>query len=327
VWCGKAVTKKNTAVIELLNRLMREDTAGDPVSHRRWSRKDTRSISGEFAAEGVQICPTSVGKLLKGQGYSLRVNRKRIAETHHPDRNRQFEIIALTKKRFEDAGQPIVSVDTKKKELVGNFANPGKTWRRESQDVLAHDFRSQASAIAAPYGLYETILNLGTVVIGMSADTAEFAVDCIDLWLTEFGWKRYSGMKEMLVLCDSGGSNSCRCRLWKYSLYEKISRVYGINVEVCHYPSGASKWNPVEHRLFSFISNEWAGQPLRSFEIMLEHIKSTVTTTGLKVAAFLNEKQYMKDIKISDKQMDTIGLKRNDELPQWNYTISPKGNS
>jgi len=303
---------------------MGEATAGDPMNHRKWSRKDTRSISEELGNKGIPICPNSVGKLLKEQNYSLRVNRKTIAETHHADRNEQFEIIAAFRKQFEDEGQPILSVDAKKKELVGNFRNEGKAWRKRSDDVLVHDFRSKADAIASPYGLYETVLNRGTVVIGVSAETAEFAADSIELWLNTFGWDGYPSMKRMLILCDNGRSNNCRARLWKYALYHQISQAYGIEVSVCHYPSGASKWNPVEHRLFSFISMEWAGIPLRSLDIMLHCIRATTTRTGLTVAAFLNQKQYAKGIKISDSQMKEIGLKRHDKLPDWNYTIVPK---
>ncbi len=173
---------------------MEQSTAGDPMSARKWSRKDTRSISKEIKAEGIDICPNSVGKLLKDQDYSLRGNRKTIAETYHPDRNQQFELIAQTRRRFEDKGQPILSVDTKKKELVGNFKNPGRTWGKSAEDVFTHDFRSDAVAIASPYGLYDVSLNRGTVVVGTSSDTPEFAVDCLVLWLNEFGWKTYPNM-------------------------------------------------------------------------------------------------------------------------------------
>jgi hypothetical protein len=302
---------------------MEDSTAGDPMSKKKWSRKDTRSISQEMNAQGVKICPNSVGKLLKGQHYSLRVNRKVIAETHHPDRDQQFKIIAATRKKFEDAGDPIVSVDTKKKEMVGNFKNAGKAWCKEGEAVLAHDFRSQAKALTAPYGLYETLLNRGTVVIGTSSDTPQFAVDCLELWLNEFGWNTYPHMKNLLMLCDSGGSNGYRPRLWKYKLYKQIAQCYGITITVCHYPPGASKWNPVEHRLFSFISMEWAGYPLRSVDLMLNYIRGTTTKTGLQVNALLNSKIYEKGIKVTDGQYREIKIKRDENLSAWNYTILP----
>lgn len=293
------------------------------MSRKLWSRKDTRHVSGEMQNQGVAICANTVAMLLRSEGYSLRVNRKSIGETQHPDRSEQFEIIAEMKKAFQDAGQPILSVDTKKKELVGNFKNVGTTWRRDNDPVLVHDFRSEATAIAAPFGMYEPTLNRGTVVVGLSAETGAFAVDAIEQWLNTFGWDGYPGMRKLLILCDGGGANNCRARLWKYQLYRQISQAYGIDVHVCHYPSGSSKWNPVEHRLFSFISMQWAGIPLRTVDTMLNCIRSTTTSTGLTVEAFLNTKSYAKGISISDNQMKDIRLARHDRLPNWNYTISP----
>jgi hypothetical protein len=310
-------------VIALLEQLMQEDTAGDPRNDKKWSRKDTRSISREMSDRGVPLCPNTAGKLLKHCQYSLRVNRKSIAETQHPDRNRQFELIADFRKRFEDADRPILSLDTKKKELVGNFKNAGQAWKKEPEQVNQHDFPSQASALVAPYGLYEPVRNRGTIVLGTSADTPEFAVDCLDRWISEFGWTTYPRMKEILLLCDSGGSNGYRPRFWKYALYQTIARVHGITVTVCHYPPGASKWNPVEHRLFSFISLEWAGHPLRSLQTMMTYIQSTTTKTGLKVTALMNEREYEKGKKVPDRLFKAIPLSKHSELPAWNYTIRP----
>lgn len=303
---------------------MADDIAGSPVSLIRWSRRSTYRLSAELKQYDICACPNSVASILKDNDFSLRVNRKCIAETHHPDRNRQFEIIAETRKRFEDAGHPIISVDSKKKELVGNFKNPGKTWRNEPDDVLCHEFRSQATGIATPYGIFEPVYNAATVVVGMSSDTPEFAVDCIETWLTQCAQRRYGNVKELLILCDNGGSNGARTRLWKYALYQTLCKQYGISVQVCHYPTGASKWNPVEHRLFSFITNNWQGRPLRSFDIVLESIRSTNTKKGLTVEATLNEKQYQKGIKVTDTEMKSIGFTPNDELPLWNYSIAPK---
>lgn len=282
-------------------------------------------MSQELKDYSIFACPSSVGSILKDNKFSLKANRKCIAETYHPDRNRQFEIIAEMRKRFEDKEYPIISVDSKKKELIGNFRNPGKTWRKGYDKVYDHDFRSYAIGIAAPYGIFEPIYNLGTVFVGRSYDTAQFAVDCIEKWIKEFAQKRYSNLKQLLILCDCGGSNGARTRLWKYGLYEKLCKQYGISVQVCHYPTGASKWNPIEHRLFGPITDNWQGRPLRSFEIAIECIRSTSNKKGLKVDAVLNTKEYQKGIKISDYQMKQINLVRHDELPLWNYSLVPKG--
>jgi len=303
---------------------MADDIAGCPVSLKRWSRRSTYRLSEELKQYNITACPNSVGNILKDNNFSLRVNRRCIAETQHPDRNRQFEIIAEIRKRFEDAGHPIISVDSKKKELIGNFKNPGKTWRTESDDVLCHEFRSQAIGITTPYGIFEPVYNIGTVVVGISSDTSEFAVDCIETWLTQIAQRRYQKAKELLILCDNGGSNGARTRLWKYRLYHTFCKQYGITVRVCHYPTGASKWNPVEHRLFSFITNNWQGRPLRSFDIVLECIRSTKTNKGLKVEALINGKEYQKGVKVTDIEMENIGFISNDELPLWNYSLVPK---
>lgn len=302
---------------------MNEDIAGLPISSIRWSRRSTYKLSKELREEyNIRACPGSVGNILKSNKFSLRANRKCIAETHHPDRNRQFEIIAYVRKQFEDSGQPIISVDSKKKELIGNFKNSGITWRKTYDKVYDHDFRSNAIGIAAPYGIFEPVYNLGTVVVGMSYDTPEFAVDCINLWMDGFAQKRYHNIRDLLILCDGGGSNGYRARAWKYNLYHEICKKYGIGVQICHYPTGSSKWNPVEHRLFGPITNNWQGRPLRSFDIALECIRSTSTKKGLKVDAVLNDKEYQKGIKVSDSEIKMINLTHNDELPQWNYKLS-----
>ncbi len=302
---------------------MEDDTAGSPMGGLKWSRKSTYTVSEELSSIDIFISPKTTGKLIKDMDYSLRSNRKTIAETQHPDRNQQFEIIASMKKQFVELGQPIIAVDSKKKEMIGNFKNAGRRYAKDADRVLNHDFRSMAVGMANPYGIYDTIANTGTVVVGVSYDTPEFAVESIELWLTSYGLKQYSRTKKLLILCDAGGSNGYRPRLWKYSLYYKICCFYGISVTVCHYPTGASKWNPTDHRLFSFIGMNWAGVPLRSYDIMLNCIRETTTRQGLKVDAILNEKKYERGIKITDKQMNQINLKKFDTLPQWNYTIAP----
>lgn len=302
---------------------MEDDTAGNPMSTLKWSRKSTYVISEQLRSRNILISPRTTGELLKHLNYSLKANRKSIAETQHPDRNQQFEIIGEMKRQFADLDQPIISVDSKKKELIGNFKNAGRTWVKEYDNVFVHDFRSMAVGIANPYGIYDQRMNNGTVVVGTSYDTPAFAVDSIESWLISYGWHHYPNMKKLLILCDSGGSNSYRARAWKYGLHNKICREYGISATVCHYPPGASKWNPVDHRLLSFISINWSGQPLRSYEIMLNYICNTTTQQGLQVNAILNEKKYEKGIKISDDQMKEINIENNELLPQWNYTISP----
>ena len=308
----------------MLDKVMEQQTAGDPMGRQKLcSRKDTREISRQMERKGQAISASSVGRLLKEKNYSLRLNRKSIAETNHPQRDEQFQAIAATRKAFEDAGHPVLSLDTKKKELVGNFRNPGRIWTKEDdvRRVYDHDFRTLAKAIAAPYGIYDTGLNAGTVVVGISADTSEFAADCIELWLTKIGFQSYSSVSKLLLLCDGGGSNGYKNRLWKVGLYHKICRRYGIDVTVCHYPSGASKWNPIEHRLFSFISLEWAGIPLQSLAIMLHCIRSTKTGTGLRVNAFLNRRRYDKGILIPDSEFNQISLHPHSVLPELNYTL------
>ena len=302
---------------------MEDDTAGSPMGGLKWSRKSTYTVSEELRSINICIGPKTTGKLLKDLEYSLRSNRKTIAETQHPDRNKQFEIIADMRKQFAELGQPAISVDSKKKEMIGNFKNPGRRYGKDADRVLNHDFRSMAVGMANSYGIYDTIANTGTVVVGVSYDTPEFAVESISLWLTSYGLNQYPGTKRLLILCDAGGSNGYRPRLWKYSLYYKICCFFGISVTICHYPTGASKWNPTDHRLFSFISMNWAGTPLRSYDLMLNYIRNTTTRQGLKVDAILNEKQYEKGIKISDEQINQINLKKHDVLPQWNYTIAP----
>jgi hypothetical protein len=309
--------------MKMIEAIMQDDTAGDPMSSLKWSRKSTDKISQELRSQNIVISPRTTAKLLEEMDYSLKANRKTIAETHHADRNRQFEIIADQKKDFANMGLPMVSIDSKKKELIGNFKNAGRTWNKTAEEVLVHDFPSMAIGKVTPNGLYDLKANNGTVVLGTSHDTPEFAVETIELWLTSRGLFQYPNMPKLLILCDAGGSNGYRSRAWKYYLYHKISKPYEIILRICHYPPGASKWNPIEHRLFSFISINWAGVPLRSYDIMLNLIQNTTTQTGLVVDAVLNEKVYETGIKIKDDQMAGINIIKHSELPEWNYTIYP----
>jgi len=305
---------------------MADDTAGDPMGPLKWTRKSTRKTSRELKRRKILASPRTVARLLKKRlNFSLKANRKAIAETQHPDRDQQFKYIAKMNKHFAAIGEPALSVDSKKKELIGNFYNSGCTWRRHADKVNDHDFRSTAIAIATPYGIYDMRANHGFVVVGTSHDTSAFAVDNIVCWLRSSGTTRYPEIKELLIYCDTGGSNGYRCRAWKYAIQQHLCDDFGIAVTVCHYPTGASKWNPIEHRLFSYISTNWTGKPLRSLETMLKYIRTTKTQTGLKVRARLNNKKYCTRIKIKDDQMAAINIRRHKILPNWNYTIYPTG--
>lgn len=287
----------------------------------KWSRKNPRTLSDELKDRGIEASPNTVADVMRDQQYSLRVNRKSIAETRHPDRDRQFRYLDTVKQDFLERNQPVISTDSKKRELVGNFLNKGRTWRTESDAVLMHDFPSYALGVALPYGIYDPARNSGLVVVGTSHDTGAFAAAATGIWLDTTGWSIYPGMGELLILCDSGGSNSYRHRLWKYALWQ-LALQHGIAITVCHYPPGASKWNPVDHRLFSFISVNWAGVPLRDYDTVLSYLRTTTTRTGLNVNAILHTADYPTGMKITSAQMRQINIRHHETLPAWNYTIS-----
>ncbi len=255
---------------------------------------------------------------------SLKANRKRFTGPPHPDRDCQFRYIQKQKKRFLWRGLPVISVDTKNKELIGDFKNPGRTWTQEPIEVNAHDFPQDALCKAAPYGVYDVGRNHGFIHVGISSDTPQFAVDSIRHWWLAHGTKRYGDGRELLVLADAGGSNGYRPRHFKKRLQEKIADAFGLKVTVCHFPSGASKWNPVEHRLFGPISCNWSGVPLRSLELLLRLVRTTVTEGGLKVCARLTHTTYRTGIRVSDAEMKMLNLQRHTVCPQWNYTINPR---
>lgn len=272
---------------------------------------------------GLQVSATTVRRLLSQLKYSLKGNSKTLAGKNHPDRNEQFSIIKHLRGQFSATGDPVISVDTKKKELIGLFKNQGRVWCRKAKKVKDHDFRSEALGIAAPYGIYDVGLNLGVVVVGQSADTPEFAVNAIATWWLSHGSHQYLNAKRLLILADSGGSNGARPRAFKKFIKERIADEYGLEVTVCHYPTGASKWNPIEHRMFSEISKNWAGQPLESFETILGFISDTKTATGLRIDAYLDKREYEKGIKISDKEFKALNITRSNTLSHWNYTFTP----
>lgn len=302
---------------------MELDTAGDPMGGLKWTRRTTGRIAAELRSVGIRVGPNTVARLLKEMGYSLRVNYKKISNGSSVDRDEQFAQIGKLRKRFSRSGNPIISVDTKKKELVGCFKNPGVTWRQEPIAVNDHDFRSDAIGIAIPYGVYDVRANRGMLFVGTSYETSEFAVDCIHKWWLSEGRKLYPDSHELAILADAGGANSATRRAWKLNLQDMLCNRDGLTVSVAHYPSGASKWNPIEHRLFSEITKNWSGTPLDSYETILNYARTTRTSTGLRVRASFVPKPYVKGVEINDVQMRQLSLERHDPLPKWNYTIRP----
>lgn len=302
---------------------MQHDTAGDPITGLKWSRRTTAKIAEELTTSGITVSKNTVGRLLKDMDYKLRVNRKQIASTKSPDRNQQFLYIGQQKERFAAQGQPIISIDTKKKELVGNFKNGGTKYDRIPMRVKDHDFRSEAHGLVAPYGIYDMQANRGSVFVGTSHDTSAFAVDAIVQWWLQEGSQRYPAATELFILADGGGSNGSRCRAWKKALQDSLCTPLGLTITVSHYPPGASKWNPIEHRLFSQISKNWAGEPLTDIEKILNFISTTKTKTGLIVNSYLLDEYYETGTKISDAEMRKLRLVPHDTLGRWNYTLHP----
>lgn len=297
------------------------------MNGQKWVRSSLRQLSKALSQRERQVSHTTARRLLEKLDYSLKANRKGFTGPPHPDRDRQFRYIERVKKLFLAAGHPVISVDSKKKELIGNFKNPGRVWCQQTDEVNVHDFPRDALCRAVPYGIYDLKYNLGYVYVGTSADTPEFAVDAIAMWWELEDRPTFPCEDKLLILCDAGGSNGYRPRLWKKQLQEQLADRSGIAVMVCHYPTGASKWNPIEHRLFSHISLNWAGKPLRSLEIMSGHIQDTTTETGLKVRAFLLDREYRKGIKVSDKDMAVLNLMRRRVCPNWNYVVKPRRES
>jgi len=307
---------------------MRHETAGDPMTGLKWTRKTTRKLAAELARCHIRVSANTVGRLLKGLGFRLRVNHKKIESGNRkpPDpqqRDQQFEHIGRLRHEFAEQGNPVISVDAKKKELIGNFRNPGRSWQTEPIAVNDHDFHIDAEGRAIPYGIYDDLDNSGYVCIGTTCETPAFAVDCLLDWWRTVGKDRYPNADQLLILADCGGANGHRSRAWKYRLYRQLCDPHNLTVTVCHYPPGASKWNPIEHRLFSEISKNWAGQPLRSYPTVLQYIRTTRTASGLTVRARLVTTPYEKGEKISDAQMRSIPLLRDEHLGIWHYTIRP----
>jgi hypothetical protein len=322
--------RKSLKVIEpgldrALEKLVEPVTRGDPESPLRWTGKSTRRLAGELKRAGYHVSHTWVGQLLHASGYSLQANAKNREGANHPDRNAQFEHINQEATRQIRRNQPAISVDTKKKELVGDFKNAGKTWHPKGRppEVRVHDFLDKKLGKAIPYGVYDMTKNAGWVSVGITHDTASFAVATIRRWWLRMGRRVYPRARSLLITADSGGSNGSRLRLWKWEL-QQLADDIGLTLCVCHLPPGTSKWNKIEHRLFSFISQNWRGVPLLTHAAIVSLIGSTRTSTGLKVRCELDPRHYPPKIKVTDEQMKTIRLIPNAFHGEWNYAIKPR---
>ena len=307
-----------------IEALMKDDTAGDPISGIKWTRKTTEKISHQLRRIRIWVGPSTVRRLLKKLDFHLHVNKKTICSTRSADRDRQFKRIRRARARFRRQGRPIISVDTKKREMIGSFKNPGAKWAKAATPVNDHDFRTNAVGVAISYGIYDVQANRGHLVVGTSHDTSEFAGDALALWWKREGRDRYPDADRILILADCGGSNGNRAVAWKCALQEKLCDTFGLRVTVAHYPPGASKWNPIEHRLFSEISKNWAGQPLTSYETMLKHIRTTKTRHGLSVTATFRRGSYPTGSKPSAERRSRVRLRLHSSLPAWNYTVTPR---
>ncbi len=299
-----------------------DETAGDPITGLKWTRRTLRGLARKLKRRGFRVSRGTVRRLLGVLDYAQRVNRKRLSRRQDPDRDRQMRHIRRQRRAFLKAKLPVISVDTKKKEWVGNFRNSGRTWRRKPWEVLATDFPNDAQGKAIPYGIYDVRHNVGHVVVGTSHETAEFAVNAIRRWWRKVGQYDHPGANALLIEADGGGANGSRSWLWKAEL-QKLADEYQLTITVSHLPPNASKWNLADHRLFCHISRNWAGQPLRTYEVVLKFIRTTKTDAGLRCRAWLDRRYYAQGKKLTAAQKAAIRLKRHRILPQWNYTIRP----
>ena len=323
----KRTAEKDPSLLEDLDRLVDPLSRGDPESPLRWTCKSVRRLAEELQREGHAVSYQTVAELLHAMNYSLQANQKTLEGNQHADRNEQFEHINRKAQRYLKQGEPVISVDTKKKELVGDFKNGGREWqpKGEPEDVRVHDFKIDQpdKGKVAPYGVYDLARNEGWVSVGVDHDTAAFAVESIRRWWRLMGRARYSKAKRLLITADSGGSNGARVRLWKWEL-QQFADETGLEMSVCHFPPGTSKWNKIEHRLFSFISQNWRGKPLISHEVIINLIAATTSKTGLEVKSELDPNSYPEGIKISDRQMAELRLKRDTFHGEWNYRLLPR---
>jgi hypothetical protein len=323
----RPLTETDRGLLAALESLVEPVTRGDPESPLRWTCKSTRRLAEELTRRDHRVGPRTVAMLLHKAGYSLQANRKTREGLAHPDRNAQFEYINASVARSLLKDQPAISVDTKKKELVGDFKNGGREWRPqgEPEAVRVHDFLDKTLGKAIPYGVYDMVNNQGWVSVGIDHDTAQFATNSIRRWWREMGEARFPKAKELLITADGGGSNGHRTRLWKVSL-QALADELGLTLNVCHFPPGTSKWNKIEHRLFSFITQNWRGKPLVSHQAIVSLIANTTTSTGLIVKAGLDTNHYETEIKVSDEEFAKLRLQRHEFHGDWNYTILPRRN-
>ena len=321
----KTLVEKDPRLLPDLEGLVEAGTRGDPESPLRWTAKSVRVLTRRLQRMGHEVSRHVVGKLLRQAGYSLQANQKTREGKQHPDRNAQFEFINRQVIQHQRAGQPVVSVDAKKKELVGNFKNNGREWRPKGlpRRVRVHDFIIPKKGKVAPYGVYDLTRNEGWVSVGIDHDTAAFAVQSIQRWWRRMGRPVYSKSKSLLITADAGGSNASRSRLWKWSLQQLADRTR-LSLTICHFPPGTSKWNKIEHRLFSFISRNWRGRPLESLAVIVNLIGATQTTQGLRVRCEVDPGEYPKGLKITDEQIATLNIERDSFQGDWNYTIHPR---
>jgi hypothetical protein len=304
---------------------MRLETAGDPISGVKWTHKATEKIAKELRRLGIHVGKSTVGRLLKKLKFSLRVNHKKRAHGSSPaTRDLQFRYIRRLRTTFAMRDDPIISVDAKKRELVGNFKNDGKAWSQAPRLVNDHDFRSLAKGVAIPYVIYNTEANRAFVCVGTSRGTPEFAVDSIERWWRLEGRRHYPDSNRVLILADGGGGNGHRARVWKARLQDRVCDRHQLTITVCHYPPGASKWNPVEHRVNCEISRNWQAVPLDSYETVLKYIRTTTTATGLRMRAQLIRKQYDKGLQVPDDEMEQLSIQTHTSRSRWNYTLSPR---
>ena len=319
----KKFIDKNPSIKEKIEIILEENTAGDPMSILKWTNKSTYTIAHELEKNNQNISEDTIGRIIKQLGYSLQANVKSKESGTSQERDSQFKYINEQVKKFAKKNMPVISVDTKKKELVGNFKNNGRKWQKKgkAEMVNVYDFEYLAKGKAIPYGIYEVLKNHGFVNVGISHDTSEFAVESIRQWWKNIGKKNYPSAKELLICADSGGSNASRSRLWKFYL-QKFANKTGLKITVCHLPPGTSNWNKIEHKMFSFISINWKGKPLRDYEIILNLIEGTKTKKGLKIKAKIDRNIYEIGKKISEKEFSEIKMKQHKINPRWNYTLS-----
>lgn len=321
---GRKLTElKNPGILVALEQLVSGEVGGDPMTEQRWVRSSLRRLSSRLKEEGFQASEGVVRRLLKNMGFSLKANKRKQGRRGCLERDTQFNYIMSQRQRFTGAGLPVISVDTKKKELIGEFRKNGRTWCRKPDEVHEHDFPGADQLRAVPLGIYDIAKNAGYVYVGLSHDTPEFAVNSIGRWWKDEACNHYPTARELLILVDGGGCNGCQTRAWKLNLQQNLCDRFGLSVTVCHYPTGCSKWNPVEHRLFSYISINWAGKPMKTLEMMLGYIRGTTTVTGLKVKSFSDKRVYARGQTVTREEQDRMNLTFHEVCPQWNYTLHP----